>query len=119
VAQLPAPTAGLWTRTSTQDGKPQPPGSKCLDGKPIDPLDGMAMKCLKMDATRTASGGFVVIATCANGTGVSAKLSLAGEGDFAKSFATDASLEMSGGGRPPVRIKNHSDWTYAGPNCPK
>ena len=117
LAQLPAPTAGRWSRASIQDGKPESPGSKCLDGKPIDPLDGMPMKCAKMDATRTPSGGFVVIADC-SGNGVEAKLSLAGEGDFKKSFSTDATLSTSGGPGGDVSTKNHSVWTYAGPTCP-
>jgi hypothetical protein len=120
LAQLPAPTAGQWSRTSTQDGKQEPPGSKCLDGKPIDPLDKMPMKCSKMDATRTASGGFVVIAECSGaGVGMTAKLTLAGEGDFAKSFSTDATMDMTGGPGGAVHTKNHSDWTYVGPTCTK
>jgi hypothetical protein len=118
LAQLPAPTAGRWARKSTQDGKPEPPGSKCLNGKPIDPLDGMPLKCSKMDATRTASGGFVVIADCA-GRGMEAKLTLAGEGDFAKSFSTDATMDMTGGPGGPVHTKNHSVWTYVVQDCPK
>jgi hypothetical protein len=119
LAQLPAPTAGRWSRASIQNGKPQPAGSKCLNGKPIDPLDGMPMKCARMDVTRTASGGFVVIADCVNGVGMKAKLTLAGEGDFAKSFATDATMDMTGDPGGPVHIKNHSVWTYAAPICPK
>jgi len=117
LAQLPAPTAGKWARVSTQNGKSEPPSSKCLNGRPIDPLDGMKMPCSKMDARRTAGGGFVVIAACANGAGIEAKLKLSGEGDFARRFSTDATLDMTGGPGGGVHIKNHSAWTYAGPSC--
>ena len=89
-----------------------------MNGKPIDPLDGMPMKCAKMDASRTATGGFVVIADCAGG-GMHAKLTLAGEGDFSKSFSTDATMDMTGGPRRAVHTKNHSVWTYAAPICPR
>jgi len=119
LAELPAPPAGQWSRTSTQDGATQAPGTKCLDGKPIDPLDGMPMKCAKMDASRTASGGFVVIADCAGGGGMNAKLTLAGEGDFTKSFSTDATMDMTGGPGGAIHTKNHSAWTYVGPTCTK
>lgn len=120
LAQLPAPRAGTWLRASVQDGKPQPGGRKCLDGKPIDPLDGMKMACAKMDVTRTASGGFVVIADC-GAHGVSVKLTLAGEGDFTNSFATDATMDMTGdpGTGGDLHSKNHSVWTYAAPGCAK
>lgn len=119
LAELPAPTAGQWSRSSSQDGAAATPGSKCQDGKPIDPLDGVPMKCSKMDATRTDSGGFVVIADCAGGPGMEVKLTLAGEGDFAKSFATDATMDMTGGPGGAVHTKNHSVWTYVGPSCAK
>jgi|HubBroStandDraft_2_1064218.scaffolds.fasta_scaffold89884_3 hypothetical protein len=120
LAELPAPKAGTWLRASVQDGKPQPGGRKCLDGKPIDPLDGMQMTCAKEQATRTASGGFVVIADC-GAHGVSVKLTLAGEGDFSKSFETDATMDMKGdpGTGGDLHTKNHSVWTYAAPACAK
>jgi hypothetical protein len=120
VAELPAPTAGQWSRSSSQDGAAAEPGTKCMDGKPIDPTDGV-MKCPKMDATRTATGGFVVIADCTGGGpgGMSAKLSLAGEGDFTKSFTTDATMTMTGGPGGAMTTKNHSVYTYVGPTCTK
>jgi hypothetical protein len=113
LAQLPAPTAGQWSRASSQDGAPAATDSKCLDGKPIDPMDGMPMKCAKMDATRTASGGFVVNGDCPN-NGMDAKLTLAGEGDFSKSFTTDSTMVMTGGPGGAMTTKNHSVWTYVG-----
>ena len=119
LAQLPAPTAGQWSRTSSQDGAPATPGTKCMDGKPIDPTDGSPMTCAKMDATRTASGGFVVVADCAGGPGMEAKMTMAGEGDFAKSFTTDATMDMTGGPGGALHAKNHSVWTYVGPTCTK
>lgn len=118
LAQLPAPTAGQWSRASSQDGAPASTDSKCLDGKPIDPTDGMPMKCAKMDATRTASGGFVVNGDCPN-NGVDAKLTLAGEGDFSKSFTTDSTMVMTGGPGGAVTTRNHSVWTYVGATCTK
>jgi len=122
VAELPAPTAGQWSRSSSQDGAPATPGTKCMDGKPIDPTDGGAMKCPKMDATRTATGGFVVVAECTGGGpggGMTAKLSLAGEGDFIKSFTTDSTMTMTGGPGGDMTTKNHSVYTYVGPTCTK
>ncbi len=41
LAQLPAPPAGQWSRSSSQDGAAATTDGKCLDGKPIDPTDGM------------------------------------------------------------------------------
>jgi hypothetical protein len=118
LAELPAPTAGLWKRVSSQDGEAATTDNKCLTGKPIDPTEGLPGKCAKMDAQRTAKGGFVVDADCP-ANGVEAKLHLAGEGDFKSSYTTDASMSMSGGGGPPMTLKNHSIWTYVGPTCPK
>jgi hypothetical protein len=120
LSQLPAPTAGQWTEVSIQDGGAPQTSGKCLSGKPIDPNEGAPMKCASMTATRTATGGFVVIADCPN-NGVDAKLSLAGEGDFTKSFTTDASMTMTGGpgGGGPMTMKNHTTYTYVGPTCSK
>ncbi|HZZ86819.1 MAG TPA: hypothetical protein VFE13_00660 [Caulobacteraceae bacterium] len=118
-AQLPAPTKGLWARSGSQDGGAPTKGSKCMDGKPIDPLDRMPMTCQKMAVGRTATGGFVVDAECAG-----AQLHLAGEGDFKKSFTTDASMTRAAppaanaAASPPTITRNHSDWTYVSPDCP-
>jgi hypothetical protein len=117
LAQLPAPPAGQWSRSSSQDGAAATTDGKCLDGKPIDPTDGM-LKCAKLDATRTASGGFVVVGDCPN-NGIDAKLTLAGEGDFSKSFTTDSTMVMTGGPGGNLTTKNHSVWTYNGPTCAK
>ena len=116
LADLPAPTAGLWQRVSIQDGGAPQTSTKCLTGKPIDPTEG-GPPCSKITATRTAAGGFVFDGDCAN-NGVSAKMHMAGEGDFKTSFTTDAEMSMTGGGGPPVDLKNHSAWTYVGA-CPK
>jgi hypothetical protein len=118
LAQLPAPTKGNWSRASSQDGGAATTDTKCLDGKPIDPTEGLPMKCAKMDATRSATGGFVVDGDCPN-NGMDAKLTLAGEGDFAKSFTTDATMVMTGGPGGAITTKNHSVWTYVGPTCAK
>ena len=118
LAQLPAPPAGQWSRSSSQDGAAATTDSKCLDGKPIDPTDGMPVKCAKLDATRTATGGFVVVGDCPN-NGIDAKLTLAGEGDFSKSFTTDSTMVMTGGPGGDMTTKNHSVWTYSGPTCAK
>lgn len=119
LAQLPAPTAGQWSRNSSQDGAAASTDTKCMDGKPIDPTDGSPMKCSKMDVTRTASGGFVVIADCAGGPGTAAKMTMAGEGDFAKGFSTDTTMDMTGGPGGAIHTANHSVWTYVGPTCSK
>jgi hypothetical protein len=116
LADLPAPTAGQWRRVSSQDGAAADTSTKCLSGKVIDPTEG-APPCAKITAVRTATGGFVVDGDCPN-NGVSAKLHMAGEGDFKTSFTTDAQMSMTGGPGPPVSMKNHSVWTYVGP-CPK
>ena len=118
LTELPAPTAGQWTRVSSQDGGAAQTGGKCMDGKPIDPTDGMPMKCASMTAERTATGGFKVAADCPN-NGVDAKLTLAGEGDFKKSFTTDSTMVMTGGPGGDMTLKNHSVFTYAGPTCAK
>jgi hypothetical protein len=118
LADLPAPTAGKWTRVSTQDGGAPSTDPKCLSGKPIDPMEGLPMKCAKMDASRTATGGFMIVAECAN-NGINAKLTLAGEGDFSKSFSTDATMVMTGGPGGDLTTKNHSTYTYVGGTCTK
>jgi hypothetical protein len=117
LAQLPAPTAGQWSRTSSQDGGATTTGTKCMDGKPIDPTDGM-MKCAKLDAVRTASGGFAVTGDCPN-NGIDAKLTLSGEGDFSKQFTTDSTMTMTGGPGGDMTTKNHSVYSYVGPTCTK
>ena len=76
------------------------------------------MKCAKLDATRTASGGFVVVGDCPN-NGIDAKLTLAGEGDFSKSFTTDFDHGDDWRPRRKPDPKNHSAWTYNGPTCAK
>ena len=118
LADLPAPVAGQWTRVSSQDGAAPQTDGKCFSGKPIDPNDGMPKPCAKLDAERTASGGFVVKGECAN-NGIDAKLTLAGEGDFKKSFTTDATMTMTGGPGGDMTTKNHSVYTYVGPTCTK
>ncbi len=118
LAQLPAPTAGQWSRSSSQDGAAPTTDTKCMDGKPIDPTNGLPMTCAKMDATRTATGGFVVVADCP-ANGVDAKLTLSGEGDFSKHYTTDAAMALSGGPGGAMTTKNHSVWTFVGPTCPK
>lgn len=113
-AELPAPTKGLWARSGSQDGEAPTKGAKCMDGKPIDPLDRMPMTCQKMDIRRTATGGFVLDADCAG-----SKLHLAGEGDFKKAFTTNASMTPTPAPGAAARvIRNHSTWTYVGPDCP-
>jgi hypothetical protein len=116
VTDLPAPTAGQWTRVSSQDGAAAETSAKCFDGKPIDPTDGLPGKCASMTAERTATGGFKVAGDCPN-NGVDAKLTLAGEGDFKKSFTMDAQMTMSGGPGGAISLKNHSVYTYVGPAC--
>jgi hypothetical protein len=118
LAQLPAPTAGQWSRSSSQDGAAATTDTACMDGKPIDPMAGMPVKCAKMNATRTASGGFVVAGDCPN-NGIDAKLTLAGEGDFSKSYTTDSTMVMTGGPGGDMTTKNHSVYTYVGPTCSK
>jgi hypothetical protein len=115
LADLPAPTAGQWKRVSSQDGAADQTSTKCLTGKPIDPTaDGPP--CAKLTVVRTATGGFAIDGDCPN-NGVSAKLHMAGEGDFKTSFTTDTTMSMSGAGGPPMTMSNHSVWTYVGA-CP-
>jgi hypothetical protein len=118
VTDLPAPTAGQWTRVSSQDGAAAETSAKCFNGKPIDPTDGLPGKCATLTAERTATGGFKVAGDCPN-NGVDAKLTLAGEGDFKKSFTMDAQMTMTGGPGGDVSLKNHSTYTYVGPVCAK
>jgi hypothetical protein len=115
VADLPAPAAGQWKRLSSQDGAAGQTSTKCLTGKPIDPTEG-GPTCAKLTVVRTATGGFVIDGDCP-ANGVSAKLHMAGEGDFKTSFTTDSSMSMSGAGGPPMTLSNHSVWTYVGA-CP-
>ena len=115
LADLPAPTAGQWKRVSSQDGAAGQASTKCLTGKPIDPTEG-GPTCAKLTVVRTATGGFVIDGDCPN-NGVSAKLHMAGEGDFKTSFTTDTTMSMSGAGGPPLTMSNHSVWTYVGA-CP-
>jgi hypothetical protein len=92
-----------------------------MDGKPIDPTDGV-MKCPKMDAARTVTGGFTVSADCTGGGpggAMQAKLQLSGEGDFKKSFTTDSTMTMTGGPGGAMTTKNHSVYSYVGPTCTK
>jgi hypothetical protein len=118
LSELPAPTAGQWTRVSTQDGGAPQTGTKCMDGKPIDPAEGMPGKCASMTAERTAAGGFKVTGDCPN-NGVDAKLAMSAEGDFKKSFTMDTQMTMTGGPGGDMTVKNHSVYTYAGPTCAK
>lgn len=118
LSELPAPTAGQWTRVSTQDGGAPQTGTKCMDGKPIDPAEGLPGKCASLTAERTATGGFKVTGECPN-NGVTAKLSMAAEGDFKKSFTMDAQMTMTGGPGGDMTLKNHSVYTWVGPTCPK
>jgi hypothetical protein len=118
LSDLPAPTAGQWTRVSTQDGGAPETGTKCMDGKPIDPAEGMPGKCASMTAERTATGGFKVTGDCPN-HGVDAKLAMSAEGDFKKSFTMDAQMTMTGGPGGDMTLKNHSVYTYVGPTCAK
>jgi hypothetical protein len=115
VKDLPAPAAGQWSRASSQDGAAAQTSTKCLSGKPIDPTEG-GPACTKITAVRTATGGFVVDGDCP-ANGVSAKLHMAGEGNFKTSFTTDTTMSMSGGGGPAMSLSNHSVWTYVGA-CP-
>ncbi|HWF77917.1 MAG TPA: hypothetical protein VN694_12155 [Caulobacteraceae bacterium] len=118
LSALPAPTAGEWTRVSSQDGGAAQTSAKCFDGKPIDPTDGLPGKCASMTAERTATGGFKVVGDCPS-NGIDAKMTLAGEGDFKKSFTMDSQMTMSGGPGGDMTLKNHSVYTYVGPVCAK
>jgi hypothetical protein len=117
LADLPAPTAGLWTRVSSGDGGANT-DTKCMDGKPINPMEGLPGACAKMDAMRTATGGFTLNGDCPN-NGVDAKLTMAAEGDFSKHFTTDSTMTMTGGPGGAMTVKNHSDYTYTGKACDK
>jgi hypothetical protein len=118
VSDLPAPTAGQWSRVSSQDGGAAQTDAKCFTGKPIDPNEGMPAPCAKLAAERTASGGFKVSGDCAN-NGIDAKLTLAGEGDFKTRFTTDSEMTMTGGPGGALTTKNHSVYTYVGATCAK
>jgi hypothetical protein len=118
LTDLPAPTAGQWSRASSQDGGAADTSTKCMSGKPIDPTEGLPGKCATMTAERTATGGFKVVGDCPN-HGVDAKLAMSAEGDFKKSFTMDAAMTMTGGPGGDVSLKNHSVYTYVGPTCTK
>ena len=112
---MPAPTAGLWQRVSTQDGAPPETSTKCLTGKPIDPTEG-GPPCPGPTIARSATGGFVYDADC-SANGVSMKLHMTGEGDFKQSFTTDATAVMSGGPGGAMTTKNHSVYTFKSATC--
>lgn len=114
--QMPAPTAGLWQRVSSQDNAPAETSDQCMDGKPIDPSVG-GPPCASVTVSRTPTGGFRYNAVC-NGGGMSMILHMTGEGDFKTSFTTDASTGLSGGPGGATTTKNHSVYTYKGPTCP-
>jgi hypothetical protein len=118
LTDLPAPTAGEWSRASSQDGGAVETSTKCMSGKSIDPSEGLPGKCATMTAERTATGGFKVTGDCPN-NGVDAKLMMAAEGDFKKSFTMDAQMTMTGGPGGDITLKNHSVYTYVGPTCSK
>ena len=114
--QLPAPTAGLWTRVSVQDVAAPETGTKCMDGKPIDLSEG-GPPCANATITRTATGGYVYDGTCGGG-GQSAKLHGTFEGDFKTNFTTDITAEISGGPGGAMTTKNHSVYTFKSATCP-
>jgi hypothetical protein len=115
LAELPAPTAGEWVLSVTQGGGGAPSVSRvCLDGKPINPSQGMVKPCEKLDAVRTADGGFKVTGVCSN-NGVTTTLLMRGVGDFRKSFYTDTELSTG----PASATTSNSTYTYAGPTCTK
>jgi hypothetical protein len=116
LAQLPAPKAGMWKGQSSQDGGPPEPASRCMDGKPIDPMGGGTGRCAKLDLKKTAAGGYVIEGDC-GANGVSAKMRLAVEGDYVTTFTTDAQMTMGGAGETPVSMRNRTVWTYAGESC--
>lgn len=116
LAELPAPKAGLWQRVSQSDSDPAQTDTKCQDGKPLDPTkDGPP--CQKINAMRTATGGFTIDGVCGAGKGVSGKMHLAGEGDFSRAYTTDTNIVLTGGPGGDMTLKNHSVWTYVGA-CP-
>jgi hypothetical protein len=113
--QLPAPKAGLWERTSSQDGAAAETDRHCADGKPIDPMSG-GPKCAKMNISRTPTGGYIIDADCPN-NGVDAKLHGTIEGDVNSAYTSDTTMTMSQAGTPAMVTKNHSTWKYVGA-CP-
>jgi len=116
LAEMPAPKAGLWKGKSSQDGEAPTDSSKCLDGKPINPLEGLDSQCAKTEARRTATGGFTFDGDCP-ANGVSMKVHMGGEGDFQTTFTTDAQMTMQSGTEAPVTMRNKTVWTYAGADC--
>jgi hypothetical protein len=115
LAELPAPTAGEWVLVVTRGGGGAASVSRvCLDGKPINPSQGMAKPCEKLDAVRTADGGFKVTGACTN-NGVTTTLLMRGVGDFRKSFYTDTELSTG----PGSATTSNSTYNYAGPTCAK
>jgi len=114
--QLPAPRAGLWERTSVQEGQAEAmTARKCMDGKPVNPLaDGPP--CAKVEMSRTAAGGFVIDADCPN-NGIGAKMHMTAEGDFNTAYTTEGVMTMSQAGQPDMVLRNHSTYRYIGA-CP-
>ncbi len=111
--QLPAPKAGLWQRISQQDSDPPSTDTKCMTGKPLNPMaDGPP--CAHVDIRRTSTGGFVLDANCP-ANGVTAKLHTAAEGDFNSAYTADSTMTMSQAGTPDNAMKNHSAYKYLGP----
>ena len=115
-ATMPSPKAGLWQRASSQDGAPPDTSTKCLDGSPLDPMQGTPVTCASVTVQRTADGGFVFDGDCPN-NGVSAKIHMTGVGDFNKAFSTGSTMTMTGGPGGAMTTKNNSTWTYQGA-CP-
>jgi len=115
LAELPAPPAGEWVRVVTRNGGGGQSVSRvCLDGKPINPTQGMAKPCERLDAVRTADGGFKVTGACSN-NGVTTTILMRGVGDFRTSFYTDTELSTG----PSSATTSNSTYTYAGPTCAK
>jgi len=113
-ATMPTPKGGLWRRVSVQDGGAPSTDTKCLDGKPIDPMSG-GPKCASL-AVAASGDGVSVDADCP-ANGVEAKMHMSLSGDYQTSFVTDATMTMSSPGQTPVSMHNHSVWTYVGA-CP-
>ena len=112
LAKLPAPSAGEWSLVARQNGGAPVSSKTCFDGKPIDPTSGMVEHCEKLDAVRTADGGFQVTGECSN-NGVTTTLLMRGVGDFRTSFYTDT--EVKNGAHSATT--NNSTYTYLGPTC--
>ena len=111
-ASLPSPKAGLWKRVSVQDGAAPDTSTKCLDGGPINPVEG-GPACQNVDVGTTPQG---VSFDCSNND-MGAKLHMTFSGDYQSSFTSDAVMNMTGGPGPAMTTHNHSVWTYVGA-CP-